>query len=40
MLAHFHMKWVPLLVSSGGTGISAGFVVVFADAAAFVKQAG
>ena len=34
------MKWVPLLVISGGAGISAGFVVAFAVTAAFVKQTG
>jgi hypothetical protein len=34
------MKWVPLLVISGGTGISAGLVVAFALTVACVKQTG
>jgi len=34
------MKWVLLLVISGGTGISAGLVVAFAVTVAFVKQTG
>ena len=30
MLTRVYMKWVPLLVVSGGTGISAELVVAFA----------
>jgi len=33
-------KWVPLLVISGGTGISAELVVAFAVLVVFVKQTG
>ena len=31
MLTRIHMKWVPLLVVSGGTGIFAELVVAFAE---------
>ena len=40
MLVRVYMKWVPLLVISGGTGISAGLVVAFALTVACVKQTG
>ena len=30
MLTRVYMKWVPLLVVSGGTGVSAELVVAFA----------
>ena len=38
MLTRVYTKWLPLLVFSGGTGISAGLVAAFAVAVAFVKQ--
>jgi len=34
------MKWMPLLVICGGTGISVGLVVAFAVTVAFAKQTG
>ena len=40
MLTRVYMKWMPLLVISGGTGISAELVVAFAVTDVFVKQAG
>ena len=40
MLTRVYMKWAPLLVISGGTGISAELVVAFAVTVAFVKQTG
>ena len=40
MLTCVYMKWVPLLVISGGTGISAELVVAFAVTVAFVSQTG
>ena len=38
MLTRVYTKWVPLLVFSGGTGISEGLVAAFAVAVAFVKD--